>query len=252
MSKFLLLLFITSMLVSGCSHKPKTPPISSGGFTLDTLTLTDTMRNREIPVAYFIPQTAHSAVVIFSHGYAANQPASYLHYSYLTEFLAAHGYWVVSIQHELPTDSLIPSTGIPQIVRRPFWDRGAENIRFVIQELEKTHPEADLQNLTLIGHSNGADMTALFAEKYPDVATKIITLDNRRMALPRTQKLKVYSLRSCDQPADDGVLPTKDEQEKFGITIIKLPATLHNDMDDRGTEKQKKEIADYVLKFLKE
>lgn len=63
---------------------------------------------------------------------------------------------------------------------------------------------------------------------------KIISLDNRRMELPRTKQPRIYSLRSSDQPADEGVLPTIEEQEKFGIKIIKLPNTIHNDMNVVG------------------
>lgn len=221
---------------------------------LDTIRLFDQSRRREIPVALFKPRhyTANTRqqVIIFSHGYGQNRTGSYLAYSYLTNFLASKGFFVASIQHELPTDSLIPSDGIPQVVRRPFWDRGADNILFVINELKRSNPALDFGNITLIGHSNGADMTALFAQKYPNTVQKIITLDNRRMALPRTAHPKVYSLRSSDQPADAGVLPTDEEQAKFGMTIIKLSNTKHNDMDDSGNETQHAEINNYVIGFL--
>ncbi|KAA5537501.1 alpha/beta hydrolase [Taibaiella lutea] len=222
--------------------------------SLDTLTLFDKARNRQIPVAFYASKAAginkKQRVVIVNHGYGQNYGGSYLSYSYLSAYLAAKDFFVVSIQHELPTDSLIPSEGIPQIVRRPFWDRGADNILFVINELKKSHPNLDFKHITLIGHSNGGDMTALFPQKYPGIADKIITLDNRRMALPRTKHPKVYSLRSSDQPADEGVLPTEKEQKEFDIKIIKLPNTIHNDMDDDATEQQRKEITDYVIGFL--
>lgn len=222
---------------------------------LDTTSLYDHKRNREIPIAIFRSKHAAAgkqAIVIFSHGYGENKPGVYLMYRYLTDFLASKGYFVVSIQHELPSDSLIPSEGVPQIVRRPFWDRGADNILFVIESLKQSHPELDFSNITLIGHSNGADMTALFPQKYPGIVRKVITLDNKRMALPRTSRPKVYSLRSSDQTADAGVLPSDEEQKRYGIKIIKLAATTHNDMIDFGTQTQHKEINDYVLKFLKE
>ena len=93
-------------------------------------------------------------------------------------------------------------------------------------------------------------MTALFAHKHPALVSKIITLDNRRMALPRTRKPRVYSLRSSDQPADEGVLPTGEEQKKYRMTVIKLPATIHNDMDNDATEPQRKEIIGYIMQFL--
>lgn len=225
-------------------------------FKRDTLLLFDSSRNRSIPVAYYAPDYKQNGVgcnlVIVSHGYNENRPGSYLGYAYIGEKLATMGYFVVSIQHELPTDSLIPSAGIPQIVRRPFWDRGADNILFVINYLKRTKPGLNFNHIALIGHSNGGDMTALFPQKYPGVVEKIITLDNRRMPLPRTLQPRVYTLRSSDQPADAGVLPTEQEQKQNKITIIKLPDVIHNDMGARATPHQQEEINGYLLQFLKE
>ncbi len=223
---------------------------------LDTLKFIDVARNREIPLAIFKPLSTKilkdQKLIVFSHGYGQNKGGDYLEYSYLTNYLASQGYFVVSIQHELTTDSLLPLKGIPQIVRLPFWDRGAENILFVINELKKSNPDLDFENITLIGHSNGGDMTALFPQKYPNIVKKIITLDNRRMAFPKAKGLKVYSLRSSDQPADEGVLPSAEDQKKFGMTIVKLPNTIHNNMDDNANEMQRTEIRNYILSFLKD
>ena len=135
-----LCIFIIGLLTS-CSTFGKSvndKPVTA--FTLDTLKLYDQSRQREIPLAIYKPKTDISGkqkVVIFSHGYGQNQGGDYLAYSYLTEFLASKGFFVVSIQHELATDSLLPLTGNPQIVRRPFWERGADNILFVINELKR-------------------------------------------------------------------------------------------------------------------
>lgn len=219
----------------------------------DTLTWYDATRGRTVPVAFYAPKnTIHAPVVIFSHGYGANQGGDYLIYSYLTEKLAAEGFFVLSIQHELPTDSLIPLTGHIQTVRRPFWDRGADNIRFALEKLKTQNPELDYTRVTLIGHSNGGDMTALFPQKYPGIVAKIICLDNRRMLLPRGTSPKVYSLRSSDLPADEGVLPTEDERKRFGMTVIVLPNTKHDQMDNDATSAQRKEIIRYILTFLNE
>ena len=222
----------------------------------DSLNLFDTVRKRAIPIALYFPvhrsKTQRLKLIILSHGYYQNMPNGNKKLSYLSDFLASNGYFVASIQHELPSDELIPNDGVPQIVRMPFWDRGADNIFFVLSELKKRNPELDYQNVTLIGHSNGGDMTALFPQKYPNRVSRIITMDNRRMALPRTKFPKVYSLRSSDQPADQGVLPTLSEQKKFDIKIVKLTGTIHNDMDNRGTDAQQKEICGYVLRFLQD
>ncbi len=224
-------------------------------FSLDTFNLFDQIRQREIPIAIYKPTSKISGkpkLVIFSHGYGQNKGGDYLAYSYLTEFLASKGYFVVSIQHELYTDSLLPLAGNLQIVRRPFWERGADNILFVINELKKTNPELDYKHISIIGHSNGGDMTALFPQKYPNIVEKIITLDNRRMSLPKTKKIKVYSLRSSDQPADEGVLPSEKELKMYDIKIIKLENTTHNEMDDNANVSQRKEIQNYIFNFLNE
>jgi len=252
MKKNIVCFLLTFLTLTSCLTNQKVAKNKTYTFKLDTLTLLDQTRSRKIPIAYYKSQIDSPKIVIFSHGYYKNESGSYFKYSYLTEFLSKKGYFVASIQHELPTDSLIPSTGSPQIVRRPFWERGADNILFVINELRKSNPELDFKHITLIGHSNGADMTALFPQKYSNIVYKIITLDNRRMTLPRTIYPKIYSLRSSDQPADLGVLPTEEEQKKYGITIIKLTNTIHNNMDNKANAEQRKEITNYVLKFLKE
>lgn len=254
--KYVHLLFC--MLLISCISNKRVPnsKIATQKFEIrvDSINLYDTLRKRLIPVAFYLPKTKKKIidqkVVIFSHGYAENRLGANKAYSYLTENLASKGYFVVSIQHELPTDELIPKTGIPQLVRLPFWERGSENILFVIKEIKDKNPELDFKHLILIGHSNGGDMTALFAQKYPDLVDKIISLDNRRMKIPRTIHPKIYSLRSMDQPADEGVLPTIEEQQKFEMTIIKLNNTVHNDMNDNGSRKQKREINNYILSFL--
>jgi len=249
------------LLLSGCLTQKKKAftsqnPLSTGAFQVkfDSLNLFDTSRNRTIPVALYLPDTHKSStkqqVIILSHGYGSNRGGDNKAYSYLTEFLASKGYFVASIQHELPTDELLPMTGKPQEVRRPNWERGALNILFVLEELKKREPNLDYKHLTLIGHSNGGDMSMLFVHKYPEMVDKVISLDNRRMPFPRVKQPKIYSLRSSDQLADEGVLPTLEEQEKYKMRIIKLQNTIHNDMDDHATAEQRKEINDYILDFL--
>ncbi|MBL0144396.1 MAG: alpha/beta hydrolase [Chitinophagaceae bacterium] len=187
---------------------------------LDTISLFDSSRNRNIPVAIFSPKTdnqiKNQKVVFYSHGYRQNRQGSYLTHSILANLLASKGYFVVSIQHENPTDSLIPAEGIPKIVRRTNWERGATNILFVLNEFKRTNPHLDYNHVTLIGYSNGGDMSMLFAQKYPNLLYKIISLDNRRFDFPRASTPKVYSLRSSDQVADEGVIPTLEEQKSTG------------------------------------
>lgn len=246
-------IFIIGILTSFSTFGKSVEDKSQFEFSLYTLKLYDQSRQREIPIAIYKPTSKVSGkqkLVIFSHGYGQNKGGDYLAYSYLTEFLATKGFFVVSIQHELATDRLLPLTGNPQIVRRPFWERGADNIIYVINELKRTNPDLDFKHITLVGHSNGGDMTALFPQKYPDTVEKIITLDNRRMPFPKTKKVKVYSLRSSDQPADEGVLPTGKDAKKYKMKIVKLANTTHNEMDDNANDEQRKEIQEYIITFL--
>jgi hypothetical protein len=59
-----------------------------------------------------------------------------------------------------------------------------------------------------------------------------------------TLSLKSYSLRSVTNLLMK-VLPTVDRARKVWDKIIKLPNTIHNDMNDRGNKKTK-EINAYI------
>ena len=221
---------------------------------LDSINLFDKTRNRLIPVALYLPKTNEKSknqkVVILSHCYNQNKLGTNKYYSFLTENLASKGYFVISIQNELPTDELLPISGNLKVLRKPIWERGCENIMFTINEFKNTNPELDYKHLILIGHSNGGDISMLFTEKYPNLVDKIISLDNRRVEFPKKSYPKIYSLRSSDQIADEGVLPTIEEQEKFKIRIVELKNTIHTDMMDNATEKQKFEMNKYIIEFL--
>lgn len=250
--KFLPISFIILLLYS-CITKRNTSLHKTYETRLDTLTLFDTSRNRKIPVAFYSPETARKIpkqqVVIFSHGYGGNKGNDYFVYSYLTQKLASKGYFTVSIQHELPSDELLPMQGKLQTTRMPFWERGVENILFVLKELKKIKPDLDYQHLTLIGHSNGGDMTALFTVKHPELVYKIIAMDNRRMFLPRTALPKIYTIRSNDYPSDEGVLPSPDEQKKYHITV--QPTNInHGHMDDKGSQEEKNMLNKLVLEYI--
>ncbi|MGB7921734.1 MAG: alpha/beta hydrolase [Pyrinomonadaceae bacterium] len=221
----------------------------------ESLNLFDKARNRAIPVALYLPVTEMNVsktkkselkIAIISHGYGGKNTD----YSFIANSLVARGYLVASIQHELPSDEPLPTTGNPYKTRKPNWERGVKNTLFVIQELKKTRPNLDYKNLLLIGHSNGGDMSMLFAHEHPNSVRKIISLDNRRMPFPRTKRPEILSIRSSDQSADAGVLPTPAEQERYGIKIIKLKNTRHDDMWDGATEEQKQEINEIISSFL--
>jgi dienelactone hydrolase len=186
---------------------------------------------------------------LINHGYSQNNLGANLSYSYIAEKLATEGFYVVSIQNELPTDALLPMDGDIKKGRYPFWEQGVENNLFVIKELKKNNPNLNVEDFLIIGHSNGGDIAALFGNKYPDLVKKIITLDNRRMKLP-TNQVKVLSLRSVDFAADEGVLPTKEDEKKFNMKI-KFTKVKHNEMSDSGSVTDKQDIINQIMRFLK-
>lgn len=251
-----ILIIILSLTLIQCSTNKKIVSQTKENleFKLDTLTLFDQNRNREIPIAIYQtkdPKNSNKIPIIFSHGYGENNGKDYLRdYTYLNEFLVSKGYFVVSVQHELKTDELLAMTGKLKETRRPNWERGAQNIFYVIQQIKNKYPDLKFNELSLIGHSNGGDMTVLFAHKYPNLVNKIISMDNRRMELPRISNPKIYTLRSKDYPADEGVLPTEEELKKYTITV-EFTNINHSDMDNDANEQERIYMTTKILEYLK-
>ena len=219
-----------------------------------TIGLFDGGRNRVVPVTVYQPEkeSSETKVIIFNHGYDGNgNVKSSQAYSYLNRFLAGKGYYVISIQHELPQDPLLAMEGNLMEARMPNWERGVENILFAIQEFRKLKPGLDWGKLILIGHSNGGDMVMLFAARHPLLVDKAISLDHRRMKMPRIRKPRLYTLRGCDYEADEGVLPGIKEQEEFHMRVVKLEGVTHSGMGGGGTEKQHELVNRFVLEFIK-
>lgn len=215
----------------------------------------DSIRNRPISIAVYQPGkvSKHNPIIIFNHGYDGNKnPTSNKSYSYLTRFLSEKGYYVISIQHELPNDPLLAMKGNFMETRMPNWQRGVQNILFTIHEFRKLKPELNWEDVTMIGHSNGGDMTMLLATEHPDLIKKAISMDHRRMIMPRSSNPRIYSLRGSDYEADPGVLPTVEEQQKYHITIIKLKGITHSDMGHQGSKEQHDIIKQHIYNFLKE
>jgi hypothetical protein len=216
---------------------------------VDERSFFDTARMRPIPVAAYLPlkQVVNNAIVLISHGYGNNAPNSYKGYSHLAWYLAANGFRVFSIQHELPTDDTLIRTGIPKVVRMSNWQRGVANILYVINQLKLEYPGS---NFTLIGHSNGGDQSLLFAHLYPGLIERVITLDNRRMDFPRVSSPHIHSLRANEFVPDSGVIPNKTELKQYNMRVVYLKHTKHSEMSDNATPRQQKEINRTILDLL--
>lgn len=226
----------------------------SSANSIKTLKLYDNERKRPIPIEIYVSHEAQRKakagislpVAIMNHGYTVRNTE----YSFLANALATNGYFVVSIQHDLKSDPPLARTGNLFERRKPIWERGSENILYVINELHRTNPSLNLSKVTLIGHSNGGDIAMLFATQNPTFVKKIISLDSLRMPFPRTGLIPILSLRGNDTKADRGVLPSKLSLKKLAITITPLPEAKHIDLCDRGPEGIRRQINFLILKFL--
>jgi alpha/beta hydrolase fold len=187
-------------------------------------------------------------VAILNHG----NTVKFTEYSFLANAFAARGYMVISIQHDLPTDApMVTKEGELYVGRLPQYQRGVANIRFAVDELKKLQPNADYDHLTMVGHSNGGDISMYFAKMYPDEIKKVVTLDNLRVPFTTDGRFKILSFRSKDPvfKADPGVVPDDAMCEKSGITVVQT-GYQHTDMSDRGPDEVKTTIQGMLDKFL--
>ena len=173
-------------------------------------------------------------------------------YSFLANVFAARGYLVASIQQDLPSDPpLVTKVGLPYVGRRGVYLRCEANILFVLGELQKLQPNADYNHLTLVGHSNGGDVSMYVAKQHPELVSRVITLDNLRVPFVLSDKLRILSFRSKDPNfrTDSGVLPTPAQAKVDKIDIVNTGA-LHTDLSDRGPDPVKEKIQATLDKFL--
>jgi dienelactone hydrolase len=232
--------------------------ISKWAIRHETLNLVDTTRNRPVTVDlavrrdYEIKADAgfwKLPVAIISHGNTVKNTE----YSFLANVFAARGYLVASVQHDLPTDApLMTKEGSLYVGRLAVYERGEANILFAVNELKKMQPNADYQHLTLVGHSNGGDISMFFAQQHPELVRRVVTLDNLRVPFVTNDKaLKILSFRSHDPhfKTDPGVLPSDARAQEAGIDIVKTEAQ-HTDMSDRGPDSVKESIQSSLDKFL--
>src|SRR6202023_390211 len=131
-----------------------------------------------------------------------------------------------SIKHDLDTEEpMVTKVGEEYVGRRMQYNRGIANIMFAIDELKKLQPNSDYRHLTMVGHSNGGDISMYFAKRYPEMIKKVVTLDNLRVPFMTDGKFKILSFRSRDPvfKPDPGVVPDDKIDQKPGLPVIRTP-----------------------------
>jgi hypothetical protein len=224
-----------------------------------TLNLYDTARQRPVSVDLAVRRDYEVKaneglwklpIAIISNGNTVKNTE----YSFLADVLAARGYLVASIQQDLPTDPpLMTHVGMRYVGRQGIYMRCEANILFVLGELQKLQPNAQYDHLTLVGHSNGGDVSMYVAHQHPELVSKVITLDNLRVPFVLSDKMKILSFRSKDPnfKTDPGVLPTPAQAKTDSIDIINTGA-LHTQLSDRGPDSVKEKIQATLDKFLRD
>ena len=211
-----------SLLLSGqTTAAPTSHDVQGTNIVLEKHVLFDAARKRPVPVAVYTDparKVIARPLAIISHGYGIPDTA----YSFIANHLASNGYYVVAVQHDVPGDAPLPMSGNAYEDRKPSWERGVQDILFVVAALKESHTELDYAHLLLIGHSQGGDTSLLFAQEHAEMVYALISLDSRRMPFPRSNRPHILSLRSSDQQPDAGVIPNAEEQGRFGMEIVKL------------------------------
>jgi pimeloyl-ACP methyl ester carboxylesterase len=215
--------------------------------------VSDPQRQRNIPIQVSLPVNVAACsddkqcpVVFLSSGYGV----AYDKYAFISATLNKAGYLVVAIQHELPGDPPLAVTGHLFTERSENWKRGAETIRFIHNKLHAEFSAYNFNKLTLVGHSNGGDISSWLVTEGAEFVATLITLDHRRVPLPRSRSLSVLSIRGSDFPADEGVLYTEQENMLFKGCIVQINNSKHNDMTDFGPDWLKSSISNILLAFL--
>jgi len=189
-------------------------------------------------------------VAILSHG----NTVKFTDYSFLANVFAARGYIAISIQHDLPTDPpMVTKVGELYVGRQPQYLRGVANIKFAVEQMRNVQPNADYDDLTLVGHSAGADISMYFAKLYPERTKKVVTLDNLRVPFVINGRFKILSFRSKDPifKTDPGVIPPEEVRKKAGIDVIQTDFR-HNDMRDTGPDQARESIQGVLNKFIED
>ena len=251
---------ISNVIATELTNSPSTQQLRS-----DSIIAEDKSRQRFIPVELYYPVAEFNCtgnrqcpVMILSSGYGL----LHTEYQFISQHFQKRGYLVIAVRHELPSDPPLSRVQPFAQTRTENWQRGADTLNFIQhyfsvqyvnaqQSPQDVYPYVnsnfDFEHITLIGHSNGGDISSLLANtgateqlkpnqlKLSPVnyISRIITLDHRRVPLPRDPAIDVLSIRASDYPADEGVLPTEAD-DAANITVVMIEGSKHNDMNDYG------------------
>ena len=184
-------------------------------------------------------------VAILSPGYGLSGSD----YSFVSTNLNRMGYLVIALQDSaggVKLDRNAPVSEQVQALARV----ASKSISTAIDETAVRYPQFDWQHLLLVGHSLGGDSSAQFAADNANRVSSLISLDSRRVALPRSAGIHILTIRASDTTADPCVLPNEEERSRYGTCVVRIEGSRHNDMQDAGSEQLKAGITSAINTFL--
>lgn len=216
----------------------------------ERVTYEDSSRARTLAVEVYSTEAGctPSGIAIISAGYGM-KPTDY---GFIANPLSAAGYLVAGIQPHLDTDSPLASSGDILRLRMPALENGVADLQLLLESLRSRNPSCKRSRILLIGHSHGGDVAMLFATRYPSSVGRVITLDHRRVPIPRLSQPRIMTIRADEFAADPGVLPASDEARRLGITVLTLRNTKHGSFGDEGDSRTKAAIVRAILDFVDE
>jgi hypothetical protein len=184
-------------------------------------------------------------VAVLSPGYGF----SGTDYSFITAELYRTGYLVIALHDSATGVRLDPKLPVGNQIRA-MANVASQSILMALNDAAPQYPGFDWQHLLLVGHSLGGDGSAQFAADNPNRVSSLISLDNRRVALPRAANIHVLTIRASDEPPDPGVVPSEEEQRRYGTCVVHIDSARHYDMQDGGSEQLKADITSMISTFL--
>lgn len=187
-------------------------------------------------------------VIFFNHG-----QGMLLHdNAFLLEDLASHGYIVVSIQHQLATDDLEPSTFVHRTVSHH--NLVIKNNLCVFDWLQNNneavfHAALDLSRVAVIGYSMGGNAALLWADrvchgksdttlfphaKNDGVKECVVTLDARRVSFPLSNKISLFMLIAEERKKEQQKNGEYECMQKAGHKFVYYKNTNHGSFSDHA------------------
>lgn len=205
-----------------------------------------------VPVDIHPPAREHACsiarpcpVAILSPGYGMAGSE----YGFVTRYLNETGYLVVALRDSAGGVTLDRNGRISEQVQA-MARAASQSIATVADANAPLYRAFDWRRLLLVGHSLGGDSSAQFAADYPGRVAGLISLDSRRVALPRSADIPVLTIRASDTLADPGVLPDEEERGRYGSCVVRIEGARHNDMQDGGSAQLKASILSAIDAFL--